>query len=335
MSFSEKDLRQAEYFSNRVAKNRRLLSKWVKKEGIGAYRLYDRDIPEIPLALDLYSSESEKALVIALFERPYDKPEEDEVAWLDLMAQSARSCLEIPQNRVFVKTRKKMKGLAQYERAEGEDFTMEILESGLRFKVNLSGYLDTGLFLDHRRTRQYVKQASSGLRVLNLFSYTGSFSVYAASGGASHVSSVDLSNTYLAWSRENFNLNELSTENNSFIRSDALRFLDEAKNQGRTWDLVIADPPTFSNSTKTARDFDINRDWSFLVRACERVLAKDGTIVFSTNSRSLKWDESSVNLPSREISDFTLPLDFRNKRIHRCWLLGNYTSFSGVFSDKM
>lgn len=326
MPASDKDLRQAEYFSNRLAKNKRLLSKWARREDVHAFRLYDRDIPEVPLALDLYSSESEKAIVLALYERPYDKAEAEEAAWLELMAGSAANCLEIPQNRVFIKTRKKMKGLSQYERTEGEDFIMTIREGGLKFKVNLSGYLDTGLFLDHRSTRLRVRSASPGKRVLNLFSYTGSFSVYAAAGGASSVTSVDLSNTYIAWAKENFLLNALPESIHSAIRSDALRFLGEARAAGLRWDLIVADPPTFSNSAKTARDFDINRDWPLLIRACEDALAESGTILFSTNSRNLKWDKELPRLPSLEISDLTIPADFRNKRIHRCWLIGDYTS---------
>jgi 23S rRNA (cytosine1962-C5)-methyltransferase len=167
------------------------------------------------------------------------------------------------------------------------------------------------------------------MRVLNLFSYTGSFSVYAAAGGASSVTSVDLSNTYLAWAKENFLLNAQPENVHSVIRSDTFRFLDEACANGSLWDLIVVDPPTFSNSTKTARDLDINRDWSLLIRACEHVLAKEGTILFSTNSRNLKWDNELVHLPVREISDLTIPQDFRNRRIHRCWLLGNYTSSFG------
>lgn len=326
MSTSDRDLRQAEYLSNRITKNRRLLSKWVKSNGIHAYRLYDRDIPEVPLALDLYASDADKALVMALYERPYDKSDEDEEAWLTLMAEAVGKCLELPSERIFAKTRRKMKGLSQYEREDGEGFSMVVREAGLGFKVILSGRLDTGLFLDHRKTRQLVRDSCAGMRVLNLFSYTGSFSVYAAAGGAASVTSVDLSNTYLAWCKENFRLNDLPENMHSIARSDVMRFLHEARLEGLTWDLIIADPPTFSNSAKTARDFDVNRDWPVLLEACRNVLTKDGTIVFSSNSRSLKWNEELLQLPVLEITDSTIPPDFRNKRIHRCWLIGDYTS---------
>jgi len=326
MPASDKDLRQAEYLSNRILKNRRLLSKWVKTNDIHAYRLYDRDIPEVPLAVDLYASETDKAIVMALYERPYDKADEDEAAWLTLMAESVGKCLEIPQNRIFTKTRRKMKGISQYEREDDQGFPMTIRESGLEFRVNLSGHLDTGLFLDHRQTRQLVRSACRDMKVLNLFSYTGSFSVYAAHGGALSVTSVDLSNTYLAWSRENFRLNNLSGDRYALIRSDVMSFLNDARMAGLSWDLIIADPPTFSNSAKTARDFDVNRDWPVLIEACRQVLAKDGVIIFSSNSRSLKWNEELVQLPVLEITESTIPPDFRNRRIHRCWLAGNYTS---------
>ncbi len=323
---SDKDLRQAEYLSNRILKNRRLLSKWVRSNDIHAYRLYDRDIPEVPLALDYYGSDTEKALVMALYERPYDKSDEDEAAWLSLMAESAGKSLEIPSSRIFARTRRRMKGLSQYEREEEDGFATEVRESGLAFKVVLSGRLDTGLFLDHRQTRQLVRSASCGKKVLNLFSYTGSFSVYAAAGGAETVTSVDLSNTYLAWSKDNFRINNLPEERHSAVRSDALRFLHEARAEGSAWEMIIADPPTFSNSAKTTRDFDVNRDWPVLLEACRLVLAPDGVIVFSSNSRSLKWNSELVRLPVKEITDSTLPPDFRNRRIHRCWLAGNYTS---------
>lgn len=323
---SDRDLRQAEYLSNRILKNRRLLSKWVKTHDIHAYRLYDRDIPEVPLALDMYASDTQKAVVMALYERPYEKSDEDEAAWLTLMSESVAKCLEIAPDRIFTKTRRKMKGLTQYEREDEEGFPMIVRESGLDFQVKLSGHLDTGLFLDHRQTRQLVRSACRDKRVLNLFSYTGSFSVYAANGGAASVTSVDLSNTYLAWSRENFRLNNLSGDKYPLIRSDVMTFLHDAYAAGLSWHMIIADPPTFSNSAKTARDFDVNRDWPELIEACRQVLTTDGVIIFSSNSRSLKWNEEMVQLPVLEITESTIPPDFRNKRIHRCWLAGNYTS---------
>lgn len=321
-SLPEKDGIQAEYLSNRIAKNLRNLRKWARKEDIHALRLYDRDIPEIPLALDLYGEGVEAAAVMALYERPYEKDEMVEAAWLDAMAKSAAGTLGIRPERIHLKTRKRMRGLSQYGRGRGAA-ELKVRESGLTFLVNLSDYLDTGLFLDHRPARAAVRAASAGLRVLNLFSYAGAFSVYAAAGGAAEVVSVDLSNTYLAWSRENFRLNGISDAIHRTVRADAMAYLRGAASAGKTWDLIVADPPTFSNSTMAEADFDVNRDWPLLLRACGKLLSESGTILFSTNSRQLRWDPAFVEAAWVDISELSIPQDFRNRKIHRCWLVGN------------
>ena len=334
MSFpSEKDRRQAEYLANRLIRNRRLLRKWARKEDVHALRLYDRDIPEIPLAIDLYGEEAEAALVVALYERPYEKDETEETAWLDLMAGTAASALGVAPERVHLKTRRRMKGLSQYARAGDARAESVIGESGLRFLVNFSDYLDTGLFLDHRPARAAVRAVSPGKRVLNLFSYTGSFSVYAAAGGAAEVLSVDLSNTYLAWAKENFRLNGIPAGIHRTVKADVMEFLEDEANSGKKWDLIIADPPTFSNSTMAREDFDANRDWAGLLQACGRLLADGGMILFSTNSRQLKWDSSRVGLPAVDITELSIPPDFRNRKIHRCWILGETDGFLGFFAS--
>jgi len=320
---SEKDARQAEYLSNRLLRNSRLLRKWARKENVHALRLYDRDIPEVPLAIDRYGDGESSSLVMALYERPYEKDESEEVAWLGLMAQAAADSLGVPLSRIHFKTRKRMKGLSQYARSGELKAEMDVEESGLLFRVNLSDYLDTGLFLDHRSARAALRAASAGLSVLNLFSYTGAFSVYAASGGAREVVSVDLSNTYLAWSKVNFELNALQDKPHKMIKADVMEFLAEARRSRESWDIIIADPPTFSNSTMAKEDFDINRDWPKLLHACEDVLADEGVILFSSNSRQLKWDPSAIDSPWRDISELSIPPDFRNRKIHRCWLVGN------------
>ena len=321
-SASEKDLRQAEFFSHRLKKNERTLRKWARREDIHALRLYDRDIPEIPISVDRYGDDEEAALVIALYERPYIKEEGEEANWLDLMSAAAAEALSVRQERIFLKTRKRMKGLSQYDRNSDEKFEIVIREAGLLFRVNLSDYLDTGLFLDHRPARSALRAASSGARVLNLFSYTGAFSVYAAAGGASSVLSVDLSNTYLAWSRENYRLNDLPQGIHATLKADVMDYLS-GPGRGGTWDIIVADPPTFSNSSMARQDFDVNKDWKTLLRLCGNVLAPGGVILFSTNSRSLKWEEGATSLPSLDITERTISPDYRNKKIHRCWLLGN------------
>ncbi|HWP68424.1 MAG TPA: class I SAM-dependent methyltransferase, partial [Rectinemataceae bacterium] len=297
-ALSEKDLRQADYFSNRLRKNEKLLRKWARKEDVHALRLYDRDIPEIPLAVDRYGDEGKAALVIALYERPYIKDEAEEAQWLDLMANTAAEALSIAKERIFLKTRKRMKGLSQYDRNSDDKFETTIRESGLLFRVNLSDYLDTGLFLDHRQARSAVREASSGARVLNLFSYTGAFSIYAVSGGASQVLSVDLSNTYLAWSQDNYDLNKLADGTHKILKSDVMEYLSKSRNGDAVWDIIVVDPPTFSNSSMAMQDFDINRNWPTLLKLCGDILAPGGVILFSTNSRQLKWDDGATGLPS-------------------------------------
>ncbi|HEY9053943.1 MAG TPA: class I SAM-dependent methyltransferase [Rectinemataceae bacterium] len=326
---SEKDERQAEYFSNRLAKNEKTLRRWARSEGIQALRLYDADIPEVPLYLDRYGAPENACAVLGLYERPYEKPEEEETAWLVLMVEAASASLSIPPERIFLKRRRRMRGAEQYMKADakGRSQTMYVEECGLRFHVNLSDYLDTGLFLDHRPARLALRRSSRGKRVLNLFAYTGSFSINAAAGGAAQVTSVDLSNTYLEWTRKNFALNGLETSAHAEIRSDCMEYLSKARARRERFDLIVADPPTYSNSSMTARDFDIARDWPSLLEACSSLLESGGSILFSTNSRRLRWEPKLVALPWEDRSEASIPRDFRDRRIHRCWVLGEASGF--------
>lgn len=318
---TEKNDRQKEYFANRIKKNEHALRKWIRREGIDAVRLYDRDIPEIPLALDRYGQGSDAALVLFLYKRPYDKPWEEEELWLSLMAAAAGEVLEVGPDRIFIKTRQRQKGTAQYEKVARTGFELKIRESGLSFIVNLSDYLDTGLFLDHRKTRMMIQKLSAGKSVLNLFSYTGSFTAHALSGGALDTVSVDISTTYLAWAERNFVLNGFEPARFSLIRADVPEFLADAFRSGKLWDLIILDPPTYSNSKRALEDMDLNKDWRSLLECCSRCLAPEGKILFSTNSRSLRWEAENLPLPCREITQETLSPDFRDQKVHRAWLL--------------
>jgi 23S rRNA G2069 N7-methylase RlmK/C1962 C5-methylase RlmI len=316
MSHSPKDLRQAEFFGNRLQKRKKQLSKWARSLGIDCYRLFDNDIPEVPLAVDAYAD----ALLLALYERPYEKDPAEEEAWLGLMRDTAAERLGIEPKRVFHKLRRRQKGESQYERLSSAGVEFAVREQGLSFLVNLSDYLDTGLFLDHRPTRAMLRERAAGKSVLNLFSYTGSFSVYAAAGGARRLASVDMSNTYAEWEARNFALNGLGDFPRQAVRADALAWLEEAARAKETWDIIVLDPPTFSNSKKMRGDFDLNEAWPRLLAQCIAILSPDGHIIFSTNSRRLRMDPSLVPGASiADISEKTLPPDFRDRRIHRAW----------------
>ena len=302
----EKTDYQAQLLKNRLTKRFQHLKKWARRSDVGCYRLYDKDIPEIPLAIDIFfmqespsASEAETYLRIYLYQRPYEKDEKEETAWLEAMIQAAAQVVGVSQDKVVAKTRMRQRGSDQYEKQETQDsITGIVQEQGHKFFVNLSNYLDTGLFMDHRPLRKIVEQEAQGKAVLNLFCYTASFSVYAAAGGASRVDSVDLSNTYLAWGEKNFSLNGFTdTEKYRFTRSDVTQFLKDSRD---SWDIIVLDPPTFSNSKKTKDTLDINRDWPKLVNVAIQHLNPGGTLYFSTNSRQLHFDEGLLKLPAKE-----------------------------------
>jgi 23S rRNA G2069 N7-methylase RlmK/C1962 C5-methylase RlmI len=332
--FSEQKIAaQAEMLGNRLKKRHRHLRKWARRRGVGAYRLYDRDIPEIPLVLDFYggseSSATAGAIAGAFYERPYEKGEAEERRWLAAMTGAISRSLEIPGDSIFLKERARQRDKAQYEKIHSRGEVMDIMEGGLRFRVNLSDYLDTGLFLDQRQTRGLVRKLAADKRVLNLFCYTASFSVYAAAGGAQSVDSVDLSNTYLDWAKTNFALNKLEALRVSsgalsggkaplppcrLIRDDALRFLASAGSL--RWDLIILDPPAFSNSKKMAGILDLKRDHRSLIAQCLKLLSPGGRLIFSANAKGSALNPE--DFPETSLEDMREKLrdeDFAGKRV--------------------
>jgi 23S rRNA (cytosine1962-C5)-methyltransferase len=317
---SEKDSEQARYFSNRIVKRDRHLGRIARRTDSNCYRVYDRDIPEIPLALDRYDDSA----VLQLFERPYDKPDSEESAWLGMMADAAAAALAIPRGNIHIKTRRRLGLDEQYEAGDGESGGMPVAgkivrENGLSFIVNLDSYIDTGLFMDHRPARVMVRSLSGGKRVLNLFCYTGSFSVYALAGGAARVVGVDLSNTYLAWAERNIAANTLDSARYRGVRADVSAFLADAAASGERFDVIVLDPPTFSNSKKMDGFLDVVRHWPELARACLSVLAPEGVVLFSSNARSLRVDPALLPGASiLDISEKTVPEDYRGHP-HRSW----------------
>ncbi|TYT79318.1 methyltransferase domain-containing protein [Treponema phagedenis] len=316
------------FFSNRLIKRYKILRKWAEKNKIFAYRLYDKDIPEIPLAVDVYIQQEPEArfAVLALYERPYVKNPKEEERWLDKMAKTAADILETPVHNIFIKLRKRQSGLAQYEKIKELHTEIIVPEGACKFIINLSDYLDTGLFLDHRPLRLHLSQIAANKKILNLFCYTGAFTVHAASGGAAAIDSVDLSKTYLSRAQKNMQLNGFTdTKRYSFIHADVIQFLQKAAEDRKKWDIIICDPPTFSNSKRSSDFFDINRDWQNLCLSCLQVLHKNGVLYFSSNSRRLAFSAQSLSnaspypLKITDKSAASIPEDFRNKRIHSLW----------------
>ena len=303
-------------FANRLGKNIKHLMKWAKRNGIEAWRIYDRDIPQFPFAVDVYGSQ--------IHLQEYDtgwlmQPEEYE-AWLAEIIEAIVFVTGFSSDNIHLKRRERQKGVQQYEKTgrAGEDFVIE--ENGRRFWVNLDKYLDTGLFLDHRNTRKKVGDTAAGKRFLNLFSYTGSFTVYAATGGAVSSETVDLSNTYLDWARRNFELNGIDLAKHQIIRADVFQYLQTAFEAGKQFDLIVMDPPSFSNSKKMSDTLDIQRDHARLIQGAMKLLAPNGLMYFSNNLRSFALDESiAEQYLVKDISKQSVPDDFRNKKIHQCW----------------
>ncbi|MBS0629154.1 MAG: class I SAM-dependent methyltransferase [Verrucomicrobia bacterium] len=301
-------------FKNRIRKNYRHIRKWAKRTTTDCFRIYDRDIKEYPLAIDFYAG---KFLVqfFAFDDEPnLEREEEVEQAIISIFGASPES--------IYSRSRFRRKKMEQYEKLADEKEFFVVHEYGVKFRVNLVDYLDTGLFLDHRETRQIVARGSKGRRLLNLFAYTCSFSVHAAVAGASFTKSVDMSNTYTEWGRQNFLLNSIPLGNHSILRADCLVFLDDAVQAREEYDLIVIDPPTISRSKKMEEMFDIQVDYIELISQALNLLAPGGTIFFSTNSRKFVFDHSLFEqCKIIDITEKTIPIDFHQQKIHRCWML--------------
>lgn len=324
----------AEMFANRLRKNSRHLGKWARREGVTCYRVYDADLPEYAVAVDLYQGagvdEGRRFAHVAEYAPP---PTVDPALAQTRLAEAVEAVadvLEVEPADVALKVRRRQRGSAQYERQAERGEWVEVAEGGLRFLVNLHDYLDIGLFLDHRPVRAMVRELAAGKRVCNLFAYTGAASVYAQAGGAKYVATVDLSATYLDWARRNTALNGYPEgPTNRFFRSDVLRWLaDERRRieQGRTrrYGLVFCDPPTFSSSKSMGeRTFDVQRDHVALITDAAALLEPDGALVFSTNLRTFKLDEAALGgLLIEDVTAATIPPDFaRTPRIHHCYVV--------------
>ncbi|WP_174508510.1 bifunctional 23S rRNA (guanine(2069)-N(7))-methyltransferase RlmK/23S rRNA (guanine(2445)-N(2))-methyltransferase RlmL [Klebsiella oxytoca] len=308
----------ADDFANRLRKNLKKFEKWARQEGIECYRLYDADLPEYNVAIDRYAD----WVVVQEYAPPKTVDAHKARQRLFDIIAATISVLGIAPNKLVLKTRERQKGKNQYQKmAEKGDF-LEVQEYNARLWVNLTDYLDTGLFLDHRIARRLLGQMSKGKDFLNLFAYTGSASVHAGLGGARSTTTVDMSRTYLEWAERNLRLNGLTGRAHRLMQADVLGWLRESDEQ---FDLIFIDPPTFSNSKRMDDAFDVQRDHLRLMTDLKRLLRKGGTIMFSNNKRGFRMDHdglAQLGLKAQEITQKTLSQDFaRNRQIHNCWLI--------------
>lgn len=306
-------------FENRLQKVHKHKSKLARRQNISCYRVYDHDLPEFPFCIELY----EDKIYLAEYLRRHGMTDEEHEEWLDACIALISKLLEIPVDKVYVRQRKRMSHRTedQYEKLNEEKTFFNVEENGLKFFVNLTDYLDTGLFLDHRATRQMVREQSKDKRVLNLFCYTGSFSVYAAAGGAASVTSVDLSRTYLQWAEDNFIINRLKDKDKyHFVHADVKQYLKTLK--PGSFDLVVMDPPTFSNSKRMKDFLDIQRDHAELLNDVIKATSKEGVIYFSTNYTKFILDGDKINASSiKDITKATTTFDFEGKLKRWCYRL--------------
>jgi 23S rRNA G2069 N7-methylase RlmK/C1962 C5-methylase RlmI len=315
---------QSQMLANRVKKNFRALGKKFDKQGVGAFRVYDWDIPELRLVVDWY----EGHLVAA----EYSRTQTDLIPnWLETMAAACADALGVTPDKVHVKRRRTRPAEgARYPRLATTGVRFPVREGPCRFLVNLDDYIDTGLFSDHRETRALVRAQAAGRSVLNLFCYTGSFTGAAGSGGAKSTTSVDVSPVYLDWLKENLALNGLSGSRHETVRGDAREVLRLAAGQGRTWEVIVCDPPSFSTKREKTQDeaggesdFDVQRDHPKLVADCLARLTPGGTLWFSTNHQRFEPDLGGLGplcADLKEVTDETLPPDYR-RQAHRCFRL--------------
>ena len=305
-------------FANRLQKNIKKIEKWAKQQGLDAYRLYDADLPEYNLAVDRYGDH----IVVQEYAAPKNIDENKARQRLLDAVNATLNVTGIETNKLILKVRQKQKGTNQYEKLANKGEYFYVNEYGAKLWVNLTDYLDTGLFLDHRLTRKMLGEMAQGKDFLNLFAYTGSATVHAALGKAKSTTTVDMSNTYLNWAEQNLLLNDIEGKQHKLIQADCLQWLEKCDRQ---FDLIFVDPPTFSNSKRMEDSWDVQRDHIKLMTNLKRILRPNGTVVFSNNKRGFKMDFAKLEelgLSAVEISHKTLPLDFeRNKQIHNCWLV--------------
>jgi 23S rRNA (cytosine1962-C5)-methyltransferase len=304
-------------FANRLTKVYKHRSKLARKQGVSCYRLYDLDMPDFPFCIDVY----EGRVYVAEYKRNHTLSPEEHKDWIRLSKFTISDILGISMNDIYFKERKVIEERQQqYQKLDQAKEEFIVQENGYKFIVNLKDYLDTGLFLDHRITRKMVGEWSSNKALLNLFAYTGSFSVYAAMNNASKIDTVDLSNTYIDWAVRNLKENNIINPSYEFHTADVLDWIKTAPSS--TYDLIVCDPPTFSNSKKMSGILDIQRDHVFIINECMRLLKPEGKLIFSTNFTKFKINENDIKASViKDITRHTTPFDFEGKLERWCYLL--------------
>lgn len=304
-------------FDNRLRKVYKHFSKLARRQDVACFRFYDHDLPEFPFAIELYKD----VVHAAEYKRKHGMEDDEHEAWLQACKETIAAVLELPVENIFMKIRQRKAGRkGQYEKFAEQKTERIVPENGLNFIINLTDYLDTGLFLDHRITRNMVREEAKGKCVLNLFCYTGSFSVYAAHGGAASVTSVDLSKTYINWAKRNMQYNKLyDSDKHEFVHGDVMDIIRDIP--ADTFDIIVCDPPTFSNSKRMEETFDVQRDHVWLLKQLLKGCKDGGKIYFSNNYRNFVLDKDSLPTPHiKDITAATTPFDFQGK-LHRCCYL--------------
>jgi 23S rRNA (cytosine1962-C5)-methyltransferase len=304
-------------FENRLRKVYKHLAKQAQRQAVTCFRIYDHDLPEFPFIIEQY----EDKLYVSEYKRRHAMDDEEHEQWLEECKKIMADVIQITPENIFLKLRKRKEGRDdQYQKLNAEKQEFIVQENGLKFIVNLSDYLDTGLFLDHRITRQMVREMAADKRVLNLFCYTGSFSVYAAAGNATKIVSVDLSRTYLHWAERNVAINNFAMDKHEFVHADVKQYLQTLRNA--SYDIIVMDPPTFSNSKRMEDILDIQRDHVALINECMRILSSEGVLFFSTNYTKFELNSNAIKASSiKDITKATTPFDFAGKLHRQCFRL--------------
>ena len=303
---------------NRLRKNQRLLGKWARQQNIECFRVYDRDLPEYAFAIDCYG----EYVQMAEYQAPSEINESKVSTRREQAIAAVQEVFGLARENIILKSRGRKRGTQQYEAQDQSKSFFAVNEGPARLWINLKDYLDTGLFLDHRPIRQFIRENAKGKRFLNLFCYTASASVQAALGGATSTLSIDLSNTYLDWARQNFLLNKIGGKNHRLKKADCVDYLSSKYEK---FDLIFLDPPTFSNSKSSSNVLDIQKDHGTLIHNAMNKLERDGLLIFSTNKLNFKLDSESLKMFGiRDYTKSSLGKDFqRQKKIHQTWLISH------------